>query len=72
MEETAVKVNGQLITIKVKQCLVIPQPVGTQYYLVKKEIINKEDRILIIDGGTMLSYSATRRHSVLLSEERNY
>ncbi|AID50232.1 ParM/StbA family protein [Bacillus mycoides] len=51
MEETAVKVNGQLITIKVKQCLVIPQPVGTQYYLVKKEIINKEDRILIIDGG---------------------
>ena len=51
MEETAVKVNGELITIKVKQCLVIPQPVGTQYYLVKKEIINKEDRILIIDGG---------------------
>ncbi|PEO88126.1 hypothetical protein CN571_15610 [Bacillus pseudomycoides] len=51
MEETAVKVNGELITIKVKQCLVIPQPVGTQYYLVKKEIINKEDRILVIDGG---------------------
>ncbi|MCU5414781.1 ParM/StbA family protein [Bacillus wiedmannii] len=51
MEETAVKVNGELITIKVKQCLVIPQPVGTQYYLVKKEIIKKEDRILIIDGG---------------------
>ncbi|PEP86109.1 ParM/StbA family protein [Bacillus pseudomycoides] len=51
MEETAVKVNGELITIKVKQCLVIPQPVGTQYYLVKKDIIKKEDRILIIDGG---------------------
>lgn len=51
MEETAVKVNGELITIKVKQCLVIPQPVGTQYYLVKKEIIKKEDRILIVDGG---------------------
>lgn len=50
-EETAVKVNGELITIKVKQCVVIPQPVGTQYYLVKKEIIKKEDRILIIDGG---------------------
>ncbi|WP_254555481.1 hypothetical protein, partial [Salmonella enterica] len=51
MEETAVKVNGELITVKVKECLVIPQPVGTQYYLVKKQIINKEDRILIIDGG---------------------
>ncbi|MBJ8025161.1 ParM/StbA family protein [Bacillus cereus] len=50
-EETVVKVNGELITIKVKKCLVIPQPVGTQYYLVKKEIIKKDDRILIIDGG---------------------
>ncbi|MFD0769261.1 hypothetical protein ACFQZ1_10280 [Bacillus sp. CGMCC 1.60114] len=49
--ETALKVNGEMVTIKVKKCLVIPQPVGTQYYLVKKKIINKNERILIIDGG---------------------
>lgn len=49
--ETSMKVNGEMITVDVKKCLVIPQPVGTQYYLVKKKIINKDDRILIIDGG---------------------
>ncbi len=49
--ETSMKINGEMITINVKKCLVIPQPVGTQYYLVKKKIIEKDDRILIIDGG---------------------
>ncbi|EJR93374.1 hypothetical protein IKE_05866 [Bacillus cereus VD196] len=49
--ETTIKINDTIVTVNVKNCLVIPQPVGTQYYLKKKGIISQEDRILIIDGG---------------------
>lgn len=45
------KVNGEMIIVDVKKCLVIPQPVGTQYYLVKRKLLIKIYRILIIDGG---------------------
>ncbi|PEI77409.1 ParM/StbA family protein [Bacillus wiedmannii] len=49
--ETTLKMNNEIVTVNVKKCLVIPQPVGTQYYLIKKNIIDPDDRILIIDGG---------------------
>lgn len=49
--ETALKINNEVITIKIEKCLIVPQPIGTQYYLIKKQVINPDDRLLIIDGG---------------------
>ncbi|MEK4504278.1 ParM/StbA family protein [Bacillus sp. FSL R12-0069] len=49
--EVALKVNNELLTIHIEKCLVVPQPIGTQYYLIKKQVVTPDDRILIIDGG---------------------
>lgn len=46
-----VTVSGQDVTINVQQVVVLPQPLGSYMYALGKKFIEREDEVLICDGG---------------------
>lgn len=47
-----VSIGSKQIVIEVKQCIVVPQPLGTYMYLETKDMDTKTSKTLVIDGGS--------------------
>ncbi|MGL4818691.1 MAG: hypothetical protein ACRC5C_01760 [Bacilli bacterium] len=46
-----IAVNGKDVVIDIKRTMVIPQPVGTYYFLLVTQSVKQTDHTVIIDGG---------------------
>jgi plasmid segregation protein ParM len=47
-----VSVGSKQIVLEIKQCIVVPQPLGTYMYLESKDFDTKGAKTLVVDGGS--------------------